>query len=167
MSPSSVLHYSEVPDRESWVIPLWHGHDKDEYDDLLKSIRLRGPDRFDHAIGSFRAATHHADVQGVRFYIGCDLPPGVTMILRPDSRQQAAEILGEIAGFMSIQDPVVPWDRIRDQIRAIREVVRAEPTGPIPSLGLGAIVQIRDGAYVQAKTSWLARHLDHVDQGCG
>jgi hypothetical protein len=157
MSEPASLQYSAVPRCESWTIPTWDPRDADEVSDLLDSIRLRGPDRFGDAIRAFEKATGPHQRQGIRLYVGHDLPSGITVVLSPDSQSQASEVLAEVAGFMALERGIVPWDRIRTQLWEIRSTMLANDDGVIPSFGISALVaDVETGLCTEAQTSWLA-----------
>lgn len=165
MADPETLAYSSIPERESWVIPFWDPRDRDEFEDLTSGITLKGEDWFTDAMRVFRNAVKSNDVVGVRFYVGCNLPSGITMILRPASRSQAAEILFAAYGFMGFDRGVVPWDRIAAHLWAIRDVLLADDEAMTPTFGFSAIIPDPDGrpgSYTEAPTSWLGKHPERI-----
>jgi hypothetical protein len=126
---------------------------------LASSIRYRGPERFHEAVLTFERAADRSGAVGVLFYVGTDLPDRVTLPLAPDTQAEAVDILSEAVGFMTKRRGVVPWEQIRSQLRAIREVVTEGDGQRYPSFGFSAIVQSQHG-YTEASTGWIAERSD-------
>lgn len=157
MVESGGLRYTRTPDRESWVIPFWDRRDEDEFEDMLIGLRHGGPDRWGGAIHGFKWTARSAGIDGVRFYVGSDLPGGVTLVLRPDSHTQAADVITKVLwASMDTDRGIVPWQRIGAHLDAIREVLLSDQESEMPSFGLSALIRgNHEGQYIEAPSSWV------------
>jgi len=149
------VEYATVPICRSWLIPLWDGADRDELDDLIHSLRYKGPDRFNDALQAFQHALADSATVGVRLYVGQKLPSRVTLPLAPDTPQQATEIL-TIANKSIVESRgVAPWQSMKADLKAICECVATAEDGETISFGFSAIVPAQYG-YTEASTDWIS-----------